>query len=99
MTRTFLAVVVALYVILLAPLVVIVAVSFNAGTVTAFPPIGWSLRWYLHALEQDLYVNSIITSSGSGWARRRSASPWGSRPASASHAATFRGATRFSRSV
>jgi putative spermidine/putrescine transport system permease protein len=34
------------YVFLLAPLVVVVAVSFSSSTTLAFPPSGFSLRWY-----------------------------------------------------
>ena len=62
MSRTFLVVVSLLYVFMLAPLVVVVVVSFNAGTVTDFPPSGLSFRWYAHALSLDLYMNAIITS-------------------------------------
>ena len=77
MTRTFVAVVVALYVFLLAPLVVIVAVSFNAGTVVTFPPVEFSLRWYFHALEQDLFVNALITSFWLGLAAAALSTPLG----------------------
>ena len=62
MSRTFLAVVGLLYVFILAPLVVVVVVSFNAGAVADFPPSGWSFRWYAHALGLKLFVNAIITS-------------------------------------
>ena len=39
-------VVVAIYVFLLGPIAIIVLTSFNATTSTAFPPTGFSLRWY-----------------------------------------------------
>lgn len=41
-----LASVVAIYVFLLGPLLIIVLTSFTATSSTAFPPTGFSLRWY-----------------------------------------------------
>ena len=77
MSRTFLVVVGLLYVFMLAPLVVVVVVSFNAGTVTDFPPSGLSFRWYAHALSLDLYVNAIITSVWLGLAAAALSTPLG----------------------
>lgn len=52
----------ALYVFLLAPLVCIVIVSFNADPVQSFPPTSWSLRWYAFALGHDNFVAGAIAS-------------------------------------
>ncbi len=38
--------------IIVLPLVVTVFTAFNAGTVTAFPPQGWSLRWFRNVVAQ-----------------------------------------------
>jgi putative spermidine/putrescine transport system permease protein len=43
------------YALLLAPVVVVVAVSFSSGQFLAFPPPGLSLRWY-----QTLFSNAEI---------------------------------------
>lgn len=58
----FLTLVTSIFVFLLAPLVVIVAVSVNSGDVAQFPPTGLSLRWYGRALHSDLFRNALINS-------------------------------------
>lgn len=40
-------------VVIVSPLVVTVFTAFNAGTVTAFPPEGWSLRWFRNVFAQS----------------------------------------------
>ena len=42
-----------MFVFLLAPVVLVVPISFSADSYMAFPPSGWSLRWYV-----DLMHNS-----------------------------------------
>jgi putative spermidine/putrescine transport system permease protein len=49
-------------VFVLAPAVVVVAVSFNDSTYTFFPPHGFSLRWYEAVLEQPTWRDPLITS-------------------------------------
>lgn len=39
-----------IYIFMLAPIVITAAVSFNAGNKSAFPPEGFSLRWWAEAL-------------------------------------------------
>lgn len=51
-----------LYLFILAPLVCVIAVSFNEAAVPAFPPTALSIKWYVHALTLDLFVNSTKTS-------------------------------------
>ena len=53
----------ALYVFLLAPLVCIIIVSFNAEPVQSFPPSAWSTHWYVAALQNAGFVSSALTSA------------------------------------
>ncbi|HRH38524.1 MAG TPA: hypothetical protein PK760_09270, partial [Flavobacteriales bacterium] len=48
--------------VLLAPLAVVVGVSFSESEFIAFPPQGWSLRWYQEVLGSNKYLPSAITS-------------------------------------
>lgn len=47
---------------ILAPLAVIVASSFGTTGYVAFPPQGFTLRWYQQALANDRYVDGFLTS-------------------------------------
>lgn len=58
----FVAWIASLYGFLLAPLLFVILVSFSAGSVPSFPPEGWSLRWYVHALTLDLFLRGMATS-------------------------------------
>jgi putative spermidine/putrescine transport system permease protein len=60
---SFITVVAALYVFILAPLVVVVAISFNGGTVASLPIESWSLRWYVKAFQTTAFINSLWTST------------------------------------
>jgi len=42
-----------------APIVVVVVSSFTDGQIPEFPPTHWSLRWYRHAFEQSLFMESL----------------------------------------
>lgn len=48
------------YVGLLAPLVVVIGVSFNAGIGFDFPPKGLSLRWYENFFAKSAFVNAFF---------------------------------------
>ena len=48
--------------VLLAPLAVVVGVSFSQSEFIAFPPQGWSLRWYQEVLGSGTYLASAVTS-------------------------------------
>ncbi|MFI5015491.1 MAG: ABC transporter permease [Hyphomicrobiales bacterium] len=52
----------AVYVFLLAPILVVVAASFNAGAFLTFPPQGLSLRWYVTFFENEVFMRAIRTS-------------------------------------
>lgn len=53
------ALVLAVYLFLLAPIAVVVLASLNAGNFLTFPPQGLSLRWFLVFLENDVFLNAI----------------------------------------
>jgi putative spermidine/putrescine transport system permease protein len=50
---------VLVYVFLLAPLVVVVAASFNSADFLSFPPSGFSLRWYQSLWESEVWGESF----------------------------------------
>lgn len=59
---SFRGLVIGSYVFLLAPLVCVVVVSFNADPVQQFPPRSWSLRWYVHALQLESFRDGAMIS-------------------------------------
>jgi ABC-type spermidine/putrescine transport system, permease component II len=58
----------SIFLLLVAPVVVVVATSFNATAVVTFPPIDLSTRWYTAFFSQRTWLravrNSLITASG-----------------------------------
>ncbi|MFD2236449.1 ABC transporter permease [Aureimonas populi] len=50
------------YAFLLAPILVVVGASFNAGNFLAFPPQGLSLRWYVVFFNNEVFMRAIRTS-------------------------------------
>lgn len=50
------------YLFLLTPIVLIVAMSLNAGEFLAFPPQGLSFRWYVALAHNEAFVRAIRTS-------------------------------------
>jgi putative spermidine/putrescine transport system permease protein len=50
------------YAFLLAPIVVVVLASFNAGAFLTFPPQGLSLRWYVTFFNNEVFMRAIRTS-------------------------------------
>jgi putative spermidine/putrescine transport system permease protein len=57
-----------LFLFLLAPVIVIVVVSFSADSILTFPPSGWSVRWYGELLQAPQFLAgfrvSLIVSCG-----------------------------------
>jgi ABC-type spermidine/putrescine transport system permease subunit II len=51
---------IAVYVLLLAPLVVVIAVSFGSTATFDFPPKGLSLRWYRAFFASETFVRSFF---------------------------------------
>jgi putative spermidine/putrescine transport system permease protein len=62
MTLGFRAFILAIYLFIFAPLVVVVLVSFNSGTVASLPIEGFSLRWYARALQSASFTGALWTS-------------------------------------
>jgi putative spermidine/putrescine transport system permease protein len=52
--------VVAVYVGLLAPLVVVIAISFGPSPTFAFPPTGFTLHWFAEFFASDSFVRSFF---------------------------------------
>ncbi|MEP6721094.1 MAG: ABC transporter permease [Variovorax sp.] len=50
------------YVYLLAPIVVVIGASFNAGPFLTFPPRGLSLRWFAAFLNNPVFIDAIVRS-------------------------------------
>ncbi len=48
---------------ILAPILVVVIVSFGAREIPEFPPTTWSLHWYGYALSQPVFVGSALNSA------------------------------------
>ena len=53
---------IAVYALLLAPLVVVAAVSFGSTATFDFPPKGLSLRWYQAFFASEMFVRSFRVS-------------------------------------
>jgi putative spermidine/putrescine transport system permease protein len=58
--RGLVCVLVALY--LIAPLVIVVIISFSAASFLQFPPPGLSLRWYVNLFDAPAWTNSLLVS-------------------------------------
>src|SRR5262249_2145189 len=52
--------VVAVYALLLAPLLVVIVVSFGSTATFDFPPAGLSLRWYRAFFASEMFVRSFF---------------------------------------
>jgi len=59
-------VVFVVYALLLAPLVVVAAVSFGSTATFDFPPRGLSLRWYQAFFASEMFVRAFRVSQGVG---------------------------------
>jgi putative spermidine/putrescine transport system permease protein len=58
------AMVVGVCAFVLAPTVLAVLASFSSGDQIAFPPPGWSFKWYTVAFENEAVLHSIALSAG-----------------------------------
>src|SRR2546428_253293 len=58
----FLALITLLYVFLIAPIVIVVVASLNAGRFLVFPPEGLSLQWYVKFMNSGPFVRSFFFS-------------------------------------
>jgi putative spermidine/putrescine transport system permease protein len=58
--RGVVCVLVALY--LIAPLAIVVIISFSAASFLQFPPPGLSLRWYVNLFDTPAWTDSLVVS-------------------------------------
>ena len=47
---------------ILAPILVVVMVSFGEREIPEFPPAHWSLRWYYHAISEAIFTAAAVNS-------------------------------------
>lgn len=52
----------AVYVFLLAPILIVVVAAFNSGEYLQFPPEGLSLKWFVNFLESGPFIESFVFS-------------------------------------
>jgi len=52
-------IILSLYLFLLAPIIIVFIVSFSADPFLAFPPSGWSLKWYGEILRNQEFVQAF----------------------------------------
>ncbi len=57
------AFVIAFFIFMLAPILVVVVVSFTSAGYASFPIPGWSLRWFVRIWEYPPFINAMITST------------------------------------
>ena len=50
------------YAFLLAPIAIVMVLSFSAGSSVSFPPPGLSLRWFRYLAGRDEFISSAIVS-------------------------------------
>lgn len=56
------ALIAALYLFLLAPILVVVAISFDTQSYLSFPPRGFTLDWYARLIENTAFLNGFKVS-------------------------------------
>ena len=54
---------VAVYLYLLAPVIVVIFTSFNETALNAFPPQGFSFRWYVEFFKDPTFMNAFFNIS------------------------------------
>ncbi|BDA83653.1 polyamine ABC transporter permease [Aureimonas sp. SA4125] len=53
----------AMFAFLLAPVILVVPISFSADNYMNFPPSGWSLKWYVAFFENSRMITALGTST------------------------------------
>jgi putative spermidine/putrescine transport system permease protein len=56
------AFVVLFFVFMLAPILIVVLVSFTSAGYVSFPIPGWSLKWFAHIFEYQPFIDALIVS-------------------------------------
>ena len=54
---------VLVYVLLLAPVAIVIVISFSADSFIVFPPSGFSLRWYERLIDNEKTLETLRRSS------------------------------------
>ena len=62
---------VAAYGFLLAPILVVIALSFTSGNSLTFPPPGLSLRWFRYLAGRDEFLSAALARRWPRWRRWR----------------------------
>ncbi|OLP54765.1 polyamine ABC transporter permease [Rhizobium rhizosphaerae] len=52
-----------MFAFLLAPVLLVVPISFSADSYMSFPPSGWSLRWYIELMDNSRMIGALGTST------------------------------------
>jgi putative spermidine/putrescine transport system permease protein len=50
------------FVLLFAPIALVIAMSFGGDAYATFPPRSWSFKWYLNVFRRDEFASSFLTS-------------------------------------
>ncbi len=61
--KTLIAYNVLVYAFLLAPILIVIAISFTSGNTVAFPPPGFSLRWFRYLAGRDEFISAALISA------------------------------------
>ena len=61
--RIYYFAIILIYLFLLAPVIVVIATSFNPGELSLFPPQGFSLKWYSEFFNNSRFVKSFFITS------------------------------------
>lgn len=64
MKLPFKVLVAALYLFLLAPILVVIPLSFSNDNYLTFPPQSWGVRWYSEMLHHEALINALWVSLG-----------------------------------
>ncbi len=72
---------VVIMILLVAPTVIVIPMSFSASQYLEFPPRNWSLRWYEHYLNSPEWIQATATSLKAGFLTMLVATPIGTMAA------------------
>lgn len=64
MTFPFRLLVLALYIFLLAPLLIVIPLSFSNDQFLVFPPESWGIKWYVAMFQNEKFVRALGVSVG-----------------------------------
>jgi putative spermidine/putrescine transport system permease protein len=50
------------YLLIFAPVVAVIVISFFSNEIISFPPDNWTIRWYINAWEKRDFARGMLTS-------------------------------------